>query len=135
MAALKQAAPRRQSIAGELAVIVHIQNDYTYHSELRAEAQAVSMPLSTDDVTPTMAELVEEMYTRAILAEQLPYQTDELNVTITPMWSTAPAVDGSCCRMYSTAGPGFAVRSTRSSSCARTARSRRLSRHIGCSSR
>lgn len=74
-------------------MIVHIKNDYRYHSELRSGPGALSMPLSTDDVTPAMSELVEEMYTRAILAEQIPYETDKLEVTIMPNWSTEPAVD------------------------------------------
>lgn len=74
-------------------MIVHVTNGYAYHSELRSGPDALSIPLSTDDVTPAMAELVEEMYTRAILAEQLPCETHELHVTIAPTWATEPAVD------------------------------------------
>jgi hypothetical protein len=74
-------------------VIVHITNEYAYHSELRLEQEVRGMPLAVDDVTLAMGELVEEMYTRAILAEKLPYETQALDVAVAPAWSTEPAVE------------------------------------------
>ena len=80
------------TVGGE-AVIVHVTNEYAYHSELRTGPDALSIPLSTDDVTPALAELVEETYTRGLLAEQLPTELDELQIEIAPDWATEPTVD------------------------------------------
>jgi hypothetical protein len=75
------------------AMTIQVASDYEYYSELRSDAGMRGMPLATDDVTPEMAELVDELYTRAVLAEQLPYETNELQATIAPVWSIEPAVE------------------------------------------
>ena len=72
---------------------VCLTNKYSYFSELRSNAQRWSVPLSVDDVTPALGQLVDETFTRGILADELPGEMDELEVDIEPSWSTEPNVE------------------------------------------
>ena len=72
---------------------VCLKSRYSYYSELRSNADRWSVPLSIEDVTPALSQLVEEAYVRGVLAEELPSETDQLDVEIEPHWSTEPTVE------------------------------------------
>jgi hypothetical protein len=71
---------------------VNIANTYTYYSELHSDANRWSVPLSVEDVTRDLGQLVEETYVRGLLAEELPWNMDQLDVEIAPSWSAEPMV-------------------------------------------
>jgi hypothetical protein len=71
---------------------VNVANTYTYFSELRSDANRWSVPLLVEDVTADLGQLVEETYVRGLLAEELPWNTDQLDVEIAPSWSAEPMV-------------------------------------------
>jgi hypothetical protein len=71
---------------------VNVANAYTYYSELHSDANRWSVPLSVEDVTRDLGQLVEETYVRGLLAEELPWNMDQLDVEIAPSWSAEPMV-------------------------------------------
>jgi hypothetical protein len=72
---------------------VCLKNGYSYYNELRSNTREWSVPLSVDDVTPALSHLVEETYIRGVLAEELPCEIEQLDIDISPCWSTEPNVD------------------------------------------
>lgn len=70
-----------------------IENNHNFSSELRRRADLDDVPLSTEDVTQSVADLVDEAYVDGVLADVLPPATDEVVATIEPVFKTAPLVD------------------------------------------
>jgi hypothetical protein len=72
---------------------VNVNSQYVYRNELRSGADRWSVPLSIEDVTPGLGQLVEEVYMQGVLAESLPWESDHIDVEIEPEWLAEPAVD------------------------------------------
>jgi hypothetical protein len=73
-------------------VNINLRNTYTFYHELRSQPDASGIPLSSINVTGDLAELIEEAYTSCVLAEQFPGDLNEIDVKITPYWTTEPSV-------------------------------------------
>ncbi|MGD9857871.1 MAG: hypothetical protein AB7U20_23250, partial [Planctomycetaceae bacterium] len=64
-----------------------------FTSELHREPHGQSVPLSSEDVTPDMAELVDEAFVSGVLANELPATLDRIEATIEPLFTQEPRVD------------------------------------------
>lgn len=72
---------------------VEIENPYRLHMELRRTPDLSGVPLWSEDVTDHLADLVDETFTRGVLANVLPERPDDVVARITPVWSETPLVE------------------------------------------
>lgn len=70
-----------------------VKNEYAYFLELRTNGDRTSMPLSTEEVTQDLGQLVEETYVQGVLADQLAVDAKHVTVEIVPAWSSEPMVE------------------------------------------
>lgn len=87
---------------------VVIENSHRFSSELRRKADLDDVPLSTDDVTQSVADLVDDTYIDGVLSDVLPIGSAEITATIEPVFKTPPLVDEIDVRLR-TGGNGSAV--------------------------
>lgn len=74
------------------AASVIVKNEYAYFLELRMSSDCTNMPLSSEEVTPDLNQLIEETYVQGVLADLLAVDAEHLTVEIVPAWSSEPIV-------------------------------------------
>ena len=72
---------------------VTIESPYRLHSELRRQPDIKEVPLSSLDVTPEAADLVEEAWIAGVLADVLPESAESVRARIEPVFSDEPLVE------------------------------------------
>lgn len=77
---------------GELAMHVDVDNSHEYIHQLHARRDASGAPLSSENVTADLGELIDEAHTRAVLAEKLPADAQTIRVRVRPVYQHEPAV-------------------------------------------
>ncbi len=73
---------------------IDVNCQYEFVSELRRSADLHGVPLYSETITADIVELIEEVYTRAVLSETLPLEIDTLAADIQPIWQSEPLVAG-----------------------------------------
>jgi hypothetical protein len=72
---------------------IEIENTHLLTCELRRKPDINDPPVSSVDVTPDLAALIDEAYTHGVLADRLPVDVEQLRVRIEPHFSEAPRVE------------------------------------------
>ncbi len=77
---------------------------HRFQMELRRSPQLDGVPLSSQDVTSDLGDLMDEALTSAVLADVFPEEIDRLDVRIEPQWTEPPVVSQIEVRLRATFG-------------------------------
>jgi hypothetical protein len=69
---------------------IAVENRFNYVQEVRREPNLSGAPLHSAPAEQDVAELVDETFTRGLLAERLPLEPDTLEIHIEPTWLQEP---------------------------------------------
>jgi hypothetical protein len=75
------------------SVDVNASCAFDFFTELSTDPGLGALPLHREAVQGDVADLVEEAFVTAVMAERLPSEVDELDVVVTPVWDRAPRAE------------------------------------------
>jgi hypothetical protein len=71
---------------------IEVENQHSYVHQLFSQPDAVGVPLSSEDVTADLGELIDETFTAGVLAEQFPAEPGTIRVNVRPLYLREPAI-------------------------------------------
>ncbi len=88
---------------------MHVTTDhfpFELFTELSLDPELGATPLHRESVQPDLAELVEEAFVGAVLADALPADVDGVRVAVTPAWDQEPRAEALNVRITEDGGEG-----------------------------